>query len=130
MTFLALVCLVVGAALTPIVSSQAGSKKGKKGSSCQNPYRTIIADGSHTGDLGVVRSSIKIRYLSSSVSEVTLTVKPRPGFRICKVFLKHSGKSKTAVSFPSQGGTKTWTRDISKQRVKNILGIQVYSRSR
>lgn len=122
---IAIACLLIGAAVTPIVSPSAMSGKG---SSCSNPYKTIVADGAYTGDQGVIRSSIRFKNLSFTVSEVTLRVKPRPGFRICKVFLKHSGKSKTAIKFPPRGATKVWQRDSSKQRVKNILGVQVYSR--
>ena len=99
---IAIVCLLVGAAMTPIISPSA---KSGKGSSCSNPYKTIKSGGVYTGDLGVVRVKQRIKFFTLYKSEVTLSVKPRPGFRICEVFLKHSGKSRTRIKFPPTGGT-------------------------
>lgn len=124
---IAIACLLIGAAMTPIVSPSA---KSGKGSSCKNPYRTIKSGGVYTGDLGVVRVKQRIKSITFYKSEVTLTVKPRPGFRVCRVFLKHSGKSRTSIKFPPSGGTRKWSQDTSSGPVKNILGVQVYSRRR
>lgn len=108
MTFLALLCLLVGGVSSPIVSPSA---KGKKGSSCKNPYKTRGVNGEYFDDRGVVTVTTKEKKITGKRDPYEIwhqyfTVKPRKGYAICKVMAKMLDRTKQYFKFPPAGGTK------------------------
>lgn len=124
--FIAVICLLLGAALTPIVSPSANSGKG---SSCSNPYKTAGANGEQFGDKGVVRSTIREVTLRDRVYRTIIRVVPTSGHRICRVTIRTNNGVRT-VSIPPNGGEKSWVTDESREKGFWIKKVWVTSRNK
>ena len=121
---IAIVCLFVGAAVTPIVSPSA---KSGKGSSCKNPYTTTGINGEIWRD-----RVVKIRYREKKIPKYIrkkyLRVTPDSGIRICKVRINLVSGEKVFLRFPSRGGIRIWSEDSSKGEAKPVDTVTVFSR--
>lgn len=120
---IAIACLLIGAALTPIVSPSA---KSGRGSSCKQPYRTSGVNGSEGGN-EVVRIKFREKNLDKpGYFRFTLTVLPKKNIRLCRGKIILQNKQVMYIRLPSRGGVKTWEMDTSNGR--GIRIITVYSR--
>ena len=122
---IAIVCLLVGPAVTPIVSPSA---KSGRGSSCKNPFRTSGVNGSEGGN-EVVRIKFREKSLDKpGFFRFTLTVLPKKNIRLCRGKVILLNKQVMYIRLPARGGVKVWEMDTSNGRGIHI--ITVYSKRR
>lgn len=108
---IAIACLLIGAAMTPIVSPSA---KSGKGSSCKQPYRTTGQNGEYNGDRGKVKVRTREEFVAKFVTRVIVDVKPTSGHRVCKVQFVLTDKRKLSKKFPPLGGRYETVVDETK----------------